>query len=40
MLEYYAEQTRSALADDEVLLCCAVPAAEKGQSVMNISLDL
>ncbi len=28
------------LAEGEVLLCSAVPAAEKGQLVVNISIDL
>lgn len=37
---FYQQDTSAQLAPDEVLLCSAVPAAEKGQLVVNISIDL
>ena len=37
---YYKQPITAALAEGEVLLCSAVPAAEKGQLVVNISIDL
>ncbi|MCP4324350.1 MAG: 2Fe-2S iron-sulfur cluster binding domain-containing protein [Psychromonas sp.] len=37
---FYEQATGADLAKGEVLLCSAVPAAEKGQLVVNISIDL
>lgn len=37
---YYQQDTSADIKPGEVLLCSAVPAAEKGQLIVNISIDL
>jgi len=37
---FYKQDIGAPIGPNEVLLCSAVPAAEKGQLVVNISIDL